>query len=104
MSLTELEIEKLYSNLNRLDCKNVEGLVDKNDSMSASIFLRAAKSVKTKEEFVAFIMNCELPPIKLSHEEMELVRGGAWWSNAAKFAYRWAAEQCANYGLNEVFG
>lgn len=56
--------------------------VNTDQSMSFHIFGRLAHLVSGVEEFVDSIRNNELPAIKLTDQEMEVLKGGA--KNAAK--------------------
>lgn len=79
--LNKEEIKKIYQ---LLTSPNVDGLVQKLEDQSSISQLRGpelevAKKVAqgtTIENFEAFLLSNEVPPVKLSESEMELIQGG----------------------------
>jgi hypothetical protein len=58
-----------------------------SDSLTGlGICFKVAKEVNSADEFWTFIGEKEIPPIKLSNKEMELLKGG-WVNFAIQIAY-----------------
>jgi len=64
--------EKLYKS------NSGKAQVNKNEiSQQATILTKIAKAVKSKEEFYECITSDSLPAVKLTRNEMEMLKGGA---------------------------
>jgi hypothetical protein len=44
------------------------------------LWVKVAHASETEEDYEAFIASGEIPPIKLTASEMELIKGGVAWS------------------------
>lgn len=54
---------------------------------SISLLARAAQE-STQEQFTNCLSTGEIPPMKLSDEEMKVVRGGAWWNRIVTYLWK----------------